>query len=212
MCCVLGCNLAGLLMTLTWVVHYYAIWWQITLNLDCTGARHWTVADRQAIRKTAATHWVVLQGDDGDDGVDGGDEDDDMIVEMMEFMAADHGITIAGATHCVASPSAPKSKWRSSGPLAGNVLADVVSKGSAHGRMDSHEFRLLSGLGPCCVSTRHKGTEQEDLPHIFGLYPCTTHHTQDVSRSITPHWNERTPNEGCLFLSFSRKSTPAGFH
>ena len=93
--------LAGLFMTLTWVVHYYAIWWQITLNLDCTGARHWTVADRQAIRKTAATHWVVLQGDDGDDGVDGGDEDDDMIVEMMEFMAADHGITNAGATHCV---------------------------------------------------------------------------------------------------------------
>ena len=48
---------------------------------------------------------MVLQGDDGDDGGDGGDgggdESDDMIVEMMEFMAADHGITIAGATHCV---------------------------------------------------------------------------------------------------------------
>ena len=58
---------------------------------------------------------MVLHGDDGNDGVDGGDggvdggdggdgggdEDDDMIVEMMEFMAADHGITIAGATHCV---------------------------------------------------------------------------------------------------------------
>ena len=49
-----------------------------------------------------------LQGDGGDDGGDdgdgGGDESDDMIVEMMEmmeFVSADHRITIAGATHCV---------------------------------------------------------------------------------------------------------------